>query len=253
LTAHHSANDKKDLAGAADETSGDAHRRRLVHGRTRGPRLSARRQRLVDETLPRLRIEIDEVGAGALDPLSLFPQGMKAAWLEIGFGGGEHLIWQAERNPDIGFIGCEPYVNGVAALLAAIDEKGLSNIRIHDDDAAFLLDLLAPSSIERAFILHPDPWPKKRHWKRRFINQGNLDRLARILESGGELRFATDIPHYAAWTLKRMARRDDFLWTARAASDWRERPGDWPATRYGLKAEREGRPPIHLSFTKKAS
>jgi tRNA (guanine-N7-)-methyltransferase len=232
--------------------------RRRLHGRTKGPRLSTRKQRLIDNLLPRLRIELPQ-GAGKLDQHALFPppadgssqKSTQSVWVEIGFGGGEHLAWQAERNPHVGFIGCEPFINGVAKLLSAIDVQGLGNVRIYDDDAALLIRALASSSIERIFILHPDPWPKKRHWKRRFINDANLDELARILKPGGELRFASDIPHYTAWTLKHMARRNDFSWTAQTARDWRTRPADWPATRYGQKAEREGRLPIHLSFTKK--
>ena len=222
-------------------------RRRQVHGRTKGGKLSPRKQKLCDELLPTLRVSIPE-HESALAPRELFTPDTTKVWLEIGFGGGEHLAWQAAQNPDIGLIGCEPFVNGIAKLLVAIDEQGLRNVRIHDDDAVEILEALTPASIDRLFILHPDPWPKKRHHKRRFINPHNLGLLAKVMKPGTELRFASDIPHYTAWTLKHMARRSDFSWTARTAKDWRIRPDDWPATRYGQKALREGRPPAHLTF-----
>jgi len=225
-------------------------RRRQVHGRIKGGKLSARKQALCDQLLPRLRISPSDE-KNSLAPLELFVSGTKRVWLEIGFGGGEHLAWQAAQNPDIGFMGCEPFLNGVAKLLVFIDEQGLENIRIRDDDAVQLLEALAPSSIDRLFLLHPDPWPKKRHHKRRFISQVNLDLIAKVLKPGAELRFASDIPHYVAWTLQHMARRSDFQWTAQSCKDWRTRPADWPATRYGQKALREGRPPAHLIFIHK--
>ncbi len=225
-------------------------RRRHVHGRTKGGKLSPRKQKLCDELLPKLRVTMP-APENALEPRKLFAPEPAKTWLEIGFGGGEHLAWQAAQNPDIGLIGCEPFVNGVAKLLVAIDEQKLSNVRIHDDDAVDILRALAPASIDRLFILHPDPWPKKRHHKRRFINQHHLDLIAKVLKPGCELRFASDIPHYVAWTLKHMARRTDFIWTARQPKDWRTRPDDWPATRYGQKALREGRPPAHLRFIRK--
>ncbi len=224
-------------------------RRRHVHGRTKGGKLSPRKQNLCDELLPQLRVSIPE-RENTLAPCDLFASKPAKTWLEIGFGGGEHLAWQAAQNPDIGLVGCEPFLNGTAKLLVAIDEQSLSNVRIHDDDAVEILEALAPQSIDRLFLLHPDPWPKKRHHKRRFINQRNLDLLAKVLKPGCELRFASDIPHYVAWTLKHMAMRTDFVWTAQCANDWRTRPVDWPATRYGQKALREGRPPAHLRFVK---
>ncbi len=225
-----------------------AQRHRKIHGRIKGGKLSARKQRLCDDLLPRLRLTPAE--QTSLAPLELFPADTQKVWLEIGFGGGEHLAWQAAQNPDIGFIGCEPFLNGVAKLLVFIDEQNLQNIRIRDDDAVDILQALPAASIDRLFILHPDPWPKKRHHKRRFISQVNLDHMAKVLKPGAELRFASDIPHYVAWTLKHMARRSDFIWTAQSAKDWRTRPDDWPATRYGQKALREGRPPAHLTFVK---
>ncbi|MCF6199649.1 MAG: tRNA (guanosine(46)-N7)-methyltransferase TrmB [Hyphomicrobiaceae bacterium] len=230
-------------------STNEPQRRRQVHGRIKGGKLSPRKQILCDELLPRLRITPCQ--PDSLTPLKLFSADSQKVWLEIGFGGGEHLAWQAAQNPDIGFIGCEPFLNGVAKLLVFIDEQGLPNIRIRDDDAVDILEALAPNSIDRLFILHPDPWPKKRHHKRRFISRINLDLMAKVLKPGAELRFASDIPHYVAWTLKHMAPRTDFIWTARSAKDWRSRPADWPATRYGQKALREGRPPAHLTFVRK--
>ena len=231
-------------------TKETTQRRRHVHGRTKGGKLSPRKQKLCDELLPKLRISLPEKES-ALAPLTLFPPKTSKVWLEIGFGGGEHLAWQAAQNPDIGLIGCEPFVNGVAKMLVAAEEQSLENVRLHDDDAVEILEALAPQSIDRLFILHPDPWPKKRHHKRRFINDRNLDLLDKVLKPGCELRFASDIPHYVAWTLKYMAKRPDFTWTAQHPEDWRTRPDDWPATRYGQKALREGRPPAHLRFVRK--
>ena len=223
---------------------------RQVHGRIKGAKLSARKQRLCDELLPTLRLSPPQQ-ADSLVPASLFANAPSQIWLEIGFGGGEHLAWQAAHNPDIGMIGCEPFLNGVAKLLVYIDEQELQNIRIRDDDAVHVLQALAPASIDRLFLLHPDPWPKKRHHKRRFVSPHILDLMAKVLKRGAELRFASDIAHYVFWTLKHMAQRTDFQWSAQSAKDWRTRPDDWPATRYGQKALRQGRPPAHLIFIKK--
>jgi tRNA (guanine-N7-)-methyltransferase len=202
------------------------------------------------ETLyPRVSISLEET---VIDPRSLFGD-VKEIWLEIGFGGGEHLAHQAEMHPDIGIMGCEPFLNGVAKLVSEIDTRGLSNIRILNDDARFLLERLAPDSLSRVFILYPDPWPKKRHNKRRFVNQETLGFLARALKPGGELRFASDIPDYIAWTLAHVSRfnRDNgetFGWSAECAADWRTPYEGWPGTRYEAKAQREGRTPCYLSF-----
>jgi len=168
--------------------------------------------------------------------------------LEIGFGGAEHLIGEARAHAGTGFIGCEPFVNGMAKALAAIDELALANVRLHDADAAELIDWLPARSLARIDLLYPDPWPKRRHWKRRFISDASVAKLARILRAGGEMCFATDWPDYAAWTLARFLRDDDFVWTAERADDWR-RP--WPGftrTRYEEKAIREGRTPCYLVF-----
>ena len=223
-------------------------RERRLYGRRRGKTLRPRRQALIDELLPRLRIALQP----GLDPLTLFDHAPAAAWLEVGFGGGEHLAAQARPQPGIGLIGCEPFVNGLAGLLAMIDGEGLVNIRVHDDDARFLIDCLAEASIARLFLLFPDPWPKARHHKRRFVNSENLDAIARILADGAELRLATDDMSYCRWMLEHLARHDAFSWTARRPMDWRRRPSDWPATRYEAKARQCGRPPVFLRYRRVA-
>jgi tRNA (guanine-N7-)-methyltransferase len=229
--------------------SPDYHKERLrgaLYGRRKGHPLTERQQHLVDTALPALRVDLD-----ISDPASLFPTHKSAYRLEIGFGGGEHLLHRAQTHPDIGFIGCEPFVNGVAKLLAGIEEAQLTNIRIHDNDASLLLDVLPAHMFEKIYLLYPDPWPKKRHWKRRFINQENLTRLARALKPGGEFLFASDIDSYVDWTLWHIGRHGGFTWTARRSVDW-QRPYDgWPGTRYEDKAKREGRRPAYLTFERK--
>ena len=169
-------------------------------------------------------------------------------WLEVGFGGGEHLAAQAMSRRDVGLIGSEPFVNGLASLCALIDEGGLANIRIHDDDARLLIECLADASIARMFLLFPDPWPKARHHKRRFVSAETLDACARILADGAEMRIATDDRGYCRWMLEHFARHDAFSWTARGPGDWRQRPDDWPPTRYEAKARDQGRPPVFLTY-----
>ena len=200
--------------------------------------------------LPQLAIALPQ--QGLLDPAALFPQPPARVWLEIGFGGGEHLAAQAEAGPDIGFIGCEVYENGVARLVGEVARRGLGNIRILADDARLLLDRLKPASIGRAFILFPDPWPKQRHHKRRLVAPATLDRLAAILEPGAELRLATDDPDYLVSMLELLTDHPDFVWLARRPADWRERPPDWPPTRYEEKARAAGRPPVFLRFVRRA-
>jgi len=218
-------------------------------GRRKGKTLRERQAGLMDALLPRLSVQL-----GALDraPASECP-GAERLWLEIGFGGGEHLAADAARHPDVCFIGCEPFVNGVAKLLSLIEGAGLSNIRIHNGDAIEVLDALPDGSVGRVSILYPDPWPKPRHKKRRLLSMVNLDRLARVLKPGGELKFATDIDDYAGWTLARILARDDFEWRATRADDWRKPWPDWPGTRYEAKAIREGRSPAYLTFFRKGS
>jgi tRNA (guanine-N7-)-methyltransferase len=179
---------------------------------------------------------------------TLFPGPVSDVWLEIGFGAGEHLIHQAEANPHIGFIGAEPFINGVARVLAEAENKSLHNIRIHDDDARLLLGRLPPASIGRVFLLFSDPWPKTRHHKRRFVNAATLDALARILKPGGEFRFASDAAGFVRWTLAASLAHAGFSWTAKGAADWRCRPPDAIATRYETKALDAGRNCVYLRF-----
>ncbi|MEP0325141.1 tRNA (guanosine(46)-N7)-methyltransferase TrmB, partial [Bauldia litoralis] len=182
---------------------------------------------------------------------TLFPAPVDDIRLEIGFGGGEHLIHEASAAPATGFIGVEPFIEGMAKAVAAIDLAGLTNIRLHDGDAADLLDWLPPASLARVDLLYPDPWPKRRHWKRRFVNPDNLDRIARALAPGALFRFASDIDTYVDWTLRHLAARSDFVWTAERADDWRKPWAGWPGTRYEAKAYREGRTPAYLVFRKR--
>lgn len=224
---------------------------RCLYGRRRGRPLREGRRRLAASLLPQLVIALPQ--AAPLDPTTLFPAPMAAVWLEIGFGGGEHLAEQAERYPDIGFIGCEVFESGVARLVGEIARRGLANIRILAEDARLLLDCLTPGSIGRAFILFPDPWPKRRHHKRRLVAPATLDRLAALMRPGAELRLATDDPDYLAWMLEQLTAHPDFCWLARSAHDWRERPPDWPATRYEEKARAAGRRPAFLRFARRGA
>ena len=222
---------------------------RRVYGRRRGRPLRPGRQRLTETVLPRLAITLPE--AGPLDPRTLFAASPATVWLEIGFGGGEHLAEQAERHPAIGFVGSEVFENGVARLVGEVAHRNLRNIRIFPDDARLLLDSLAPASIGRVFILFPDPWPKQRHYKRRLVAPATLDRLAAVMQPGAELRLATDDRDYLAWMLEHVTTHPDFLWLARRPTDWRERPPDWPATRYEKKARDAGRTPAFLRFLRR--
>ena len=216
------------------------------YGRRKARPLSERKDRLLDELLPRLRLRL---ATPAPSPLaSLFAQPVSDVWLEIGFGSGEHLAWQAGPHPDVGCSGCEPFINGVASLLGRIEDSGLETVRIHDGDAREALDWLPETSIGRAFVLFPDPWPKKRHLKRRLLSPETVAQLARVLRSGGELRFATDNGDYAGRALSLFLESGAFQWLAESAKDWRERPADWPETRYERKALAASRKPAYLSF-----
>jgi len=231
-------------------------RRGQLYGRRKGPKLSAHQSGLLETLLPQLALNIE---AGC-DPRSYFDS-VDDVWLEVGFGGGEHLHWQAEHNPNIGLIGAEPFVNGVAKLLSRISlsptggegrgegvlksahpphpnplpQKGRGNIRVYMGDARDIIDALPDTSIGRVFILFPDPWPKTRHHKRRFIQMDMLDQLARVMKRGSELRFATDDAPYLEWALERLSAHPSFEWTAMRASDWQSRTEDWPQTRYEAK------------------
>ncbi len=237
-------------AARSEDLAEASHRRELFYGRRRGRPLRAGQRERQSSLLPRVSFTMPE--DGRLDPASLFPAPPRDIWLEIGFGGGEHLAAQAETHPCIDFIGCEVFENGVAKLLGEIDRRGLANVRIYPNDARPLLAALAPQSVGRVFILFPDPWPKARHHKRRLVAPVTLDRLAEIMTDGAELRLATDDLGYLGWMLEHTTNHPSFFWTARRPADWRDRPEDWPATRYELKAHKEGRTPAFLSFLRKA-
>jgi tRNA (guanine-N7-)-methyltransferase len=217
-----------------------AHRR-LLYGRRQSHRLSARQEGLVADFLPRLALP-----EGPLLPRTLFAQ--KGLALEVGFGGGEHLVHQAALHPDWGFIGCEPFVNGMAQALARIEAGGLTNIRLHHGDARAVLERLPDGVLDAVYVLYPDPWPKKRHWKRRFIGPDTVPALARVLRPGGHLRLASDIPDYIGWMLIHLMPERRLEWTAEAPDDWRKPPPDWPGTRYEAKALKAGRTPTYLDF-----
>ncbi len=217
------------------------------YGRRYGKKLRPGRQKLVDTLLPELRIapDADRLAANLHD---LFPANCQDVWLEIGFGAGEHLAAQAANRPDIGFIGCEPFINGVASLLAHIDSGKTENVRIFDDDARILMDALPDASLGRIFVLFADPWPKSRHHRRRMMIEANLQRFARLLKDGGELRFASDHMEYASWTLERLLRQSEFDWQVASAKDWRAPPEDWVETRYEAKARAKDELPVYLRF-----
>ena len=214
-----------------------------VFGRRMGRRLRTAQTALIQDALPGLEVP----AAGALDPAILFPRA-DDLHLEIGFGGGEHLADHAARRPRTGFIGCEPFRNGVVKFLEHAAARGLDNVRVWPGDAGLVIDRLPAASLAGADIFYPDPWPKRRQRKRRFVSDDTLQRLARVLQPGATLRFATDIDDYAGWTLARVARSPHFTWTAVTAEDWCRPWADWPSTRYEAKAIREGRPPAYLSF-----
>ncbi len=214
-------------------------------GRRKGHPLRPRQAALFDTLLPRLKLNLS--APAPADLRALF-EPVDEVRLESGFGGGEHLIAEAERHPRTGFIGIEPFVNGMAKALAAIEERKLENIRLHHGDATDMLSWLPPASIARFDLLYPDPWPKRRHWKRRFVQDKSVAQIARAVQPGGEFRFASDIPDYVAWTLMRLMRSPDFTWTAERAGNWQQPWPHFPGTRYEAKAKHEGRVPCYLIF-----
>ncbi|HXD46238.1 MAG TPA: tRNA (guanine(46)-N(7))-methyltransferase TrmB [Pseudolabrys sp.] len=227
--------------------SGTEAPKRAFFGRRKGHALKPRQAALFETLLP--KIGLDLTRPAPADLRGLF-DGAEEARLEIGFGGAEHLIAQAEANPRSGYIGTDGFLNAIAKALVAIDERKLDNIRLYHGDASTLIDWLPAASLRRIDLLYPDPWPKRRHWKRRFVQDDSLMRLARILEPGGEFRLATDIESYAEHVLMRILRSGDFTWTAQRADDWR---GPWDGfvrTRYEAKAIREGRTPAYFIFRK---
>jgi tRNA (guanine-N7-)-methyltransferase len=215
-------------------------------GRRHGKTIRARPAAALEATLPRYRLDLTAPPPGRL--ADLFPAPVSAVRLEIGFGGGEHLLSEVRRFPETGFIGAEAFVNGVAKVATALEQEPLGNIRIHDEDAIRLLDWLPAGSLDGIDLFYPDPWPKKRHWKRRFVSRENLDRFARVLKPGGRFRFASDIDTYVNWTLLKAIAHPAFDWQAADADDWRKPYEGWPGTRYEAKALREGRTPAYLTF-----
>ncbi len=218
--------------------SPDAGRRdNLLRGRRVGKPLSGYQRELMEVLLPRLALDPSR----PIEPAALFSAPCADLHLEIGFGGGEHLLAAAKREPSIGFIGCEPYVNGLARALADLATADLDNIRLHCGDAGEVIDALPATCLGRVYLFYPDPWPKRRQQKRRFVSDDILIRLARVMRRGAELRFATDIDDYCGWTLARLLRSREFRWTATRADDWQRPWPDWVRTRYETKALAEGR------------
>jgi tRNA (guanine-N7-)-methyltransferase len=228
------------------DEDGAPHPHGSFFGRRKGHKLRLHQADLIEHLLPRLSLDI--AAAGPAELAGLFDAHPANIRLEIGFGGGEHLVAEALAFPDIGFIGCEPYVNGMAKILAQIETHGIGNIRLFAGDAAELLAWAPPHSLARIDLIHPDPWPKRRHWKRRFVQDVTIAAMARALKPGGEFRFVSDIDDYCAWTLAHLARSPDFTWTAERAADWHLPWPDYTMTRYGRKAEREGRRAAYLRF-----
>lgn len=224
----------------------EPHQVRAFFGRRKGHKLRKRQAGLIDTLLPRLALDLSK--PVPTDLCTLFPPAATEVQLEIGFGGGENMIAQAAVRQSIGFIGVEPFVNGMAKALAAIEATGLRNIRLHFDDAAGLLAWLPDAGLARIELIHPDPWPKRRHWKRRFVQDAIIAQFARVLRPGGEVRFASDVADYAAWTLQRFMRSADFEWIAQCADDWRKPWPGFAGTRYQAKALRERRSPCFLVF-----
>jgi tRNA (guanine-N7-)-methyltransferase len=221
---------------------------RAFFGRRKGHKLRPHQAQLLETLLPQLAIDLSRPAPA--DLCSLFPVPVTEVQLEIGFGGGEWMLAQARQQPHTGFIGVEPFVNGMAKALAAIESAELRNIRLHFDDAVSLVAWLPERALARIDLVHPDPWPKRRHWKRRFVQDEMVARLGRILRRGGEFRFVTDIADYTAWTLQRLMRSREFEWTAERADDWRIAWPGFSATRYHAKAAREQRLSSFLVFRK---
>ncbi|MFC3691182.1 tRNA (guanine(46)-N(7))-methyltransferase TrmB [Chenggangzhangella methanolivorans] len=214
-------------------------------GRRHGKQLRKGRAETMADALPRLSVDPETLPTDLTD---LFDSPVGEVRLEIGFGGAEHLLHRAGEAPNVGFIGVEPFFDGLAKGVAGVERLGLKNVRLFGDDATLLLDRLPEASLTGVDLLYPDPWPKTRHWKRRFVNDRNLARLARVVKPGSLFRFASDIDTYVSWTLAHVARSPDFVWTAERPADWREPFAGWPGTRYERKAIREGRRGTYLAF-----
>ncbi len=215
-------------------------------GRRRGKAMRPQQAAALETGFTKYRLDL--TAESPRDLSDLFEADVAAVRLEIGFGGGEHLLHRATESPAIGFIGVEPFVNGMAKMMMAVKERPLPNLRVYDDDATRLLDWLPENSLDGIDLLYPDPWPKKKHWKRRFVSPVNLDRFARVLKRGGRFRFASDIDTYVNWTLQHCRAHGGFAWQAAEAADWHQPYEGWPGTRYEAKAIREQRRPAYLTF-----
>ena len=226
--------------------------RRQFYGRRKGRPVRVQKQKLLDRLLPSLRLSLQE-GDANIEPQSFFAVPPKEVWLEIGFGGGEHLAELAFRNPDVGFIGSEVFLNGVASFLEHHEEKKLSNVRLFPDDVRLLLKTLKPQSLHKVMVLFPDPWPKARHNKRRLVQKETLEILSNLLIEGGELRLASDHKDYVAWMLEEIEKVPSLVFSEDISFEGRQkRPSSWPATRYEEKAAKKGITSTYLSLTKRA-
>jgi tRNA (guanine-N7-)-methyltransferase len=219
-------------------------------GRRKGHKLRSHQTDLIAHLLPRLSLDLGEPRPS--DARELFDTSIENVRVEIGFGGGEHLVAEAMAFPQTGFIGCEPYVNGMAKILTQIEAHNIGNIRLLAGDASELLAWLPETSLSRIDLIHPDPWPKRRHWKRRFVQDATIAAMGRVLTPGGEFRFVSDIADYCSWTLAHLSHAPDFSWLAERADDWRKPWENYTMTRYGRKAEREGRRAGYLRFQRVA-
>ncbi len=239
---HSAADDDASRRHEAGRDSGQGS----FFGRRKGHKLRPHQTDLIAHLLPRLSLDLGEPRPS--DARALFDPPVEAVRVEIGFGGGEHLVAEALAFPHTGFIGCEPYVNGMAKILTQIEAHNIGNLRLLAGDASELLAWLPHDSLSRIDLIHPDPWPKRRHWKRRFVQDATVAAIARVLKPGGEFRFVCDISDYVAWTLAHLLRSPDFSWLAERADDWRNPWPNYTMTRYGRKAAREGRSAAYLRF-----
>lgn len=215
-------------------------------GRRKGKHIRDSQIEAIETLIPVIGLDLAKP---APDPLAaLWPGGVDSIRMEIGFGAGEHLLHRAADEPRTGFIGVEPFITSMGKMLMGLREAGLENVRVYDDDATRVLDWLPDAGLDRIDLLYPDPWPKRKHWKRRFVGPANIDRFARVLKRGGTFCFASDIDTYVNWTLRHVISDGRFRWVAEKAADWREPWAGWPGTRYEKKAFREGRPPAYLTF-----
>lgn len=239
---------KRSLASTHSE-----QRKRQVHGRRQGRPLSASRQVTLDNVLPSLSLDATGLTQdGTLNPATLFSKKLPRFVMEIGFGNGEHLANMMRARPDAGYIGAEPFINGMTAFLKEIQDTPQDNIRVWMDDALLVVRSLAPASLDALYILNPDPWPKKRHNKRRIVRLETLAEYHRVLKPGGDLIMATDVDDLAEWMLTQTIQHGGFDWQAECAADWKNKPTDWFSTRYENKGKEAGRSQSYILFKKKA-